>query len=97
MLVALARYDLRLPGCRSLKAKRHVIKALTSEIRSTFQASVAEVEFQDLWQRAAIAVAVVGAQEYHLRTVLGRVDDVIDRVAEVELLHRDVSVMSPED
>lgn len=97
MLVALARYDLRIPGCRSLKAKRHVVKALTNDLRSTFQASVAEVEYQDLWQRAAIAVAVVGAQEYHLRRVLGRVQEAIERVADVELLHSDISVMAPDD
>ena len=30
MLVALERFDLRIPGCRSLKQKRHVLTALTA-------------------------------------------------------------------
>jgi len=51
MLVALERFDLRIPGCSSLKQKRHVLKSLTGALRSTFNVSVAEVDHQDLWQR----------------------------------------------
>jgi uncharacterized protein len=58
MLVALERFDLRIPACASLKEKRHVVKTLTGGIRSTFNVSVAEVDHHDLWQRTAIAVAV---------------------------------------
>ena len=59
MLVALERFDLRIPSCGSLKEKRHVVKTLTHGIRSTFNVSVAEVDHHDLWQRTAIAVATV--------------------------------------
>jgi len=59
MLVALERFDLRIPGCGSLKQKRHVLKALTNAIRSTFNVSVAEVDHHELWQRTAIAVAAM--------------------------------------
>ena len=62
MLVALERFDLRIPGCGSLKEKRHVVKTLTNGIRSTFNVSVAEVDHHDLWQRTAIAVAVVAGE-----------------------------------
>ena len=56
------RFDLRIRGCRSLKQKRHVVKALTAAIRQRFNVSVAEVDHQDLWQRATIAVAAVGGR-----------------------------------
>ena len=36
MLVALERFDLRIRESHSLKQKRHVVKALTNGIRSTF-------------------------------------------------------------
>jgi hypothetical protein len=48
MLVALQRFDLRIPGCGSLKQKRHVLKALMGAIRSKFNVSVAEVDHHDL-------------------------------------------------
>ena len=68
MFVALQRFDLRIRESHSLKQKRHVVKALTAAIRQRFNVSVAEVDHQDLWQRATIAVAAVGGQEYHLRS-----------------------------
>ena len=72
MFVALQRFDLRIRESHSLKQKRHVVKALTAAIRQRFNVCVAEVDHQDLWQRATIAVAAVGAQEYHLRKVVER-------------------------
>jgi hypothetical protein len=97
VLVALERFDLRIPACHSLKEKRHVVKTLTNAIRSSFNVSVAEVEHQDLWQRATLGVAAVGAQEYHLRKVLHEVEKLVDRWAEVEVISTDLSVHYADD
>ena len=97
MIVAVERFDLRIPGVHSLKQKRHVLKTLTAALRQTFAVSVAEVEYQDLWQRSAIAVAVVGGQEYHLRRVLREIEDRIDAWGEIEVIDRDLHLWAPED
>ena len=97
MLVAVERFDLRIPGVHSLKQKRHVLKTLTAALRQTFAVSVAEVEYQDLWQRAAIAVAIVGGEEYHLRRVLREIENRIDAWAEIEVIDRDLYLWAPED
>jgi uncharacterized protein YlxP (DUF503 family) len=97
VIVAVERFDLRIPGCHSLKQKRHVLKTLTAALRQTFAVSVAEVEYQDLWQRAAIAVAVVGGEEYHLRRVLREIENRIDAWGEIEVIDRDLHLWSPED
>ena len=97
MLVALVRFDLRIPGSHSLKQKRHVVKTLTSGLRTTFNVSVAEVDHQDLWQRAAIAVAAVGGREYHLRKVVHEVEKFVERWTEVELIVAELSLHGPDD
>ena len=97
MLVALERFDLRIPGCGSLKEKRHVVKTLTSGIRSKFNVSVAEVDHHDLWQRTAIAVAAVADERYHARRVLHEVEKLVDRWGDVELIDAEVSLHYPED
>ncbi|MCE2524813.1 MAG: DUF503 domain-containing protein [Acidimicrobiia bacterium] len=51
--------DVRLPGSRSLKEKRSVLRPLLERLQRRFGVSVAEVSHQDLWQRAALGVAVV--------------------------------------
>jgi uncharacterized protein YlxP (DUF503 family) len=97
VFVAVERFDLRLPGSRSLKQKRHVLKTLTGAIRSTFNVAVAEVDHQDLWQRTTLAVAAVAEEQYHLRRVLHEVERLVDRWTEVELIAADVSLHSPDD
>ena len=96
MLVALERFDLRIPGCGSLKEKRHVVKALSNGIRSKFNVSVAEVDHHDLWQRTAIAVAAVAGEQYHARRVLHAVERLVDLWAEVDLIETQVSLHYPE-
>jgi uncharacterized protein YlxP (DUF503 family) len=97
MLVALERFDLRIPGCRSLKEKRHVVKALTAALRQKFPVSVAEVDHHDLWQRSAIAVAAVGADQHHLRRVMHEVERLVERWGEVEVIGAELQLVWPED
>ncbi|HYJ61672.1 MAG TPA: DUF503 domain-containing protein [Actinomycetota bacterium] len=95
-LVALQRFDLRIPGCASLKQKRHVVKGLTAALRQRFPVSVAEVDHHDLWQRTAIAVAAVGADGHHLRRVQHEVEKLVERWGEVEVIDRDLQVVAPD-
>ncbi len=86
MLVALERFDLRIPDCRSLKQKRHVVKSLSGAIRSRFDVSVAEVDYQDLWQRSAIGVAVVGAERHHVRKVMHQIETFVEAWGGVDVI-----------
>ncbi|HEU4364643.1 MAG TPA: DUF503 domain-containing protein [Candidatus Krumholzibacteria bacterium] len=61
MFVKLLTVDLLIPGCSSLKEKRFVLSSLKARLRSRFNASVAEVDFQDKWQRSMLAIALVGS------------------------------------
>jgi uncharacterized protein YlxP (DUF503 family) len=97
MLVALCRFDLRIPGCTSLKEKRHVVKSLTASLRNRFNVSVAEVDHQDLWQRATIAVSSVAGQGYHLRRVMQQVERHVDTFPAVEVLGSSLTLHGPDD
>lgn len=97
MLVALCRFDLRIPGVASLKEKRHVIKTLTASLRHKFNVAVAEVDHQDLWQRTTIAVSSVGGEAYHLKRVMHEVERHVERWHAVEIIDVDLSLHGPED
>jgi uncharacterized protein YlxP (DUF503 family) len=97
MLVAVERFDLRIPACGSLKEKRHVVKTLTNGIRSKFNVAVAEVDHHELWQRTTIAVAAVAGEAYHARRVMHEVEKLVDRWAEVEVIDAELSLHDPED
>jgi len=61
MPVALLSIHLRLPACSSLKEKRGRLKPLLSRLHREFNVSVTEMEYQDVWQDALIACAVVNS------------------------------------
>ncbi|MGD8969678.1 MAG: DUF503 domain-containing protein [Anaerolineae bacterium] len=59
MVIGACSIELRIPGNRSLKDKRHVLKPLLTRLRREFNVSAAEVEYNDLWQTAEIALVTV--------------------------------------
>lgn len=88
---AVARFELHVPVSQSLKAKRAAIRPIVDGLRHRFHVSVAEVDHNDTWQRAAIAVAVVAADHRHVSEVLDSVERFVAAAADVELLDADVT------
>lgn len=73
MIVGACRVVLFLPESHSLKEKRHVIKSIVARVHNQFNVSAAEIEDQDLWQRAVLGIAVVTNDTHHANEVLSNV------------------------
>jgi uncharacterized protein YlxP (DUF503 family) len=71
--VALLTVHLHFPAAGSLKAKRKDLQSVKALLHGRFGLTVAEVDHQDLWQRATLAAALTGGSP-------GRLDDAVDRV-----------------
>lgn len=87
LTVGLLTIELRLPGTTSLKGKRSVVKPLLARLRKEFNASVAEVDGQDQWQRAVIAAACVSANADYAHGLLTQI------VKQVEVWRFDIEVV----
>ena len=85
MHAAALRFDLHVPASRSLKAKRAAVRPIVDTLRHRYHVSVAEVDHQDRWQRAAIAVAVVAESNHHLTEVLDTVERFVRSAPDVEV------------
>jgi uncharacterized protein YlxP (DUF503 family) len=66
--------EVRLNDSHSLKDKRHVVKSLKERLRHKFNVSVAEIEFQELWQRAVVAAVTVSNDHGYAARVLQSVE-----------------------
>ena len=77
--VGAMRIDVHLPGVSSLKGKRAVLNRARAALRNDLQVSVAEVGWQDTWQRAALAIGVVAGEASGVDRVLDRVVAVVER------------------
>jgi hypothetical protein len=91
--VALGTVDLHLPDVGSLKDKRHVLKGLKERVRARFEVSVAEVDYQDTWQRATLAVAYVSSDARHANEVVSKAMDFIEANVEGEVLDTSVEIL----
>ena len=58
--VAVLVIDLHFPDAGSLKSKRKELSSIKAQLRTRLGAAVAEVAFQDLWQRARLTAALTG-------------------------------------
>jgi uncharacterized protein YlxP (DUF503 family) len=86
MFVGSARIELLVRGASSLKEKRSVIRGLKDRIRQRALAAVAEVDHQDLWQRAALGVAVVAGEHHQAAELLQTIRSLVDSAPGAELL-----------
>jgi uncharacterized protein len=61
------------PDFHSLKEKRMILRKLKDRFNSRFNVSVAEVGYQDLWQRSIMALASISADHGVLEQLADRV------------------------
>ncbi len=88
-----------IPENASLKGKRKVVKSLLGRLKSRFNVSVAEVENNDLWQRAELGLAMVGNDRRFVNSALDKILNFIERDAEAEIIdsHMDIQNFSGEE
>ena len=67
--------EIVLESSHSLKEKRHVVASLKDRLRGKFNVAVAEIDCQDLWQRAVVAAVTVSSDHDHAQKVLQSVED----------------------
>lgn len=78
--------ELHLPDCRSLKAKRSVVKSLADTCRRRYRVAVSETGHQQKWQRAQLGIVVVGPTATHCMDVIDEVERYIWSVPEAQVL-----------
>lgn len=90
MTVIICTIELFIPEAHSLKDKRQVVKSLVGRIRARVNASAAEVDFHDLWQRAGIGVAMVGTDATVLEGQVNLIRRLADDSQGAEVVRLDV-------
>jgi uncharacterized protein YlxP (DUF503 family) len=94
MHVGVCTIDLRLPGNGSLKGKRRVIKSIVTRLSREFNVSVAEVDDQNVWQRAVLGVACVSSSASYAHGQLERVVQWIEEQRlDLELLDYQIEML----
>ena len=93
MVIGLLTLQLHFPGARSLKDKRQALRSLEQRVRNRHNVSLAEVDHQDLWQRATLAVVAVNTDQPHLESTLSAVAAEAATAREIELLDQQLEIL----
>jgi len=81
MPIAFLTLELRIEGAQSLKDKRQVLRSLKDKLRNGFNVSVAELDANDLWQRATIGVVSISGSQDYLQELMQSVEREAGRIA----------------
>ena len=94
MKLGVLRIKLHFAENHSLKDKRRIVKSIITRLRNQYNASVAEVDDQSLWQIATLGVACVSNHNQHLDQVLSQIMDFITRsYPEVQVVDRKTEIL----
>lgn len=97
MFVGVLRLSFHIPGARSLKEKRMVVRSFKDRVRGKLDVSIAEVADQDLHQRATFGVAVVSGSASICDEILASVGSMAENVRDAVLLDRNTEVITMGD
>lgn len=94
MVIGFGIITLRIHDCRSLKAKRRVVKAFVAQIRNGFNASVAEIGANDVYHRAEIGFAMVGNSRSVVNSKIDKIFNLAEDMGLAEILDTEMEIMT---
>lgn len=94
MFVTVARVTLQIPESGSLKAKRQVLRRISDRVKARFNVSLAEVDDNDLWQKAQLALAVVGNERRHVIEQMEKILHFIEELYVAPIISRETETLS---
>jgi len=93
MTVGILKVALHIPESSSLKDKRRVLLSLRDLLKNRFNISLAEVDEQDKWQKAILAIVSVGTERVMVDKDLAKIVDFIREFNRAELLDYEVELI----
>lgn len=93
MVVGVLRAEFAIYEAHSLKDKRRIVSSLKDRIGPKYRVSIAEVDEQDLRQKAVIGVSLVANERRHVETCLSKIVDEMRRTPGASLLTYDIEYL----
>ncbi len=94
MVVGICQMALLLHGNDSLKGKRQVLKSIIQRARQRFNVAVAEVDDQDLWQKAVLGICAVSNDRQHVNSMLDQVVNFVDNMQLAEVSDSQIEIIN---
>lgn len=89
-MIVSVEFEAIIYDAHSLKEKRAVLQRILTRLQQKYNVAVAEVDYQDLWQRTKIAVVTVSSSHIASEKELQRALKYVDSFPEIERTITDI-------
>ena len=93
MIIAVLKVDFYLHGVSSLKEKRIIIRSIKDRLNKKFNVSLAELDFQDKWQRAQLGIVQVGNDYRYLEQNMNAIFKILDSNVSAEIIEHSLEFL----
>jgi len=93
MTVGILRVNLFIHESSSLKEKRMVLHSLKARLRNSFNVAVTQIDEEDKWQRATLAVVGVEKDRDTINSILSNVVNFIGEFKKAELIDSEMELI----
>jgi len=73
VIIGVLTIDLFFPYARSLKDKRRILHGFKERLKGRHNVAVAELDYQDKWQRARLGIVTLNSQAAVVEGLLNRI------------------------
>ncbi|RFU71329.1 DUF503 family protein [Peribacillus saganii] len=89
-MILLAECECIIHEAQSLKEKRAVLQRVITRLKQRYNVSVAELDFQDVWQRTKIGVVAITSSKASTEREIQSALDYLDSFPELERTITDI-------
>lgn len=94
MVIGAMTIELFLHDSHSLKGKRKIVKSMIGKVKNRFNVSIAEVGFNDKWQRIELGVSTVGNDRRHIDSSLSNVLSFLESLYLAEIINSKIEIIN---
>jgi uncharacterized protein YlxP (DUF503 family) len=90
MIVGVLTLEIFFPYARSLKDKRRILHGFKERLKGRYNVAVAELDYQDKWQRTRLGVVTLNSQAAVVGDLLNRILSDARGLEEGEIVHHEI-------
>ena len=90
MIIGYLSLEIYLPYSHSLKEKRKRLSAIKDRLKKKYNVALAELDYQDKWQRSKIGVVTLNSQKTMVEKVLQKILAEADSLIDGEIIQSEI-------
>jgi uncharacterized protein YlxP (DUF503 family) len=91
--IGILKLTLFIHNSNSLKEKRMILHSLKAKLRNNFNVAVTQIDDEDKWQRATLAVAGVEKNRNNMNSILSRIINFVEGFNNINLINHEMELI----